>query len=509
LSVAVNLHYFPLFAVYAGNQLAYTFIAPHLFYFFTLTKNNRMKRKFLSLMAIAIAFTAQSQSWNVNGNAGINPGIHFLGTLDSSAFRFRVNNLHAGEISLINSNTSFGFRAGQSQAGMFTVAIGEQSMQSNMGYANSAVGVLSLRYNNNGSWNAALGAQALMMNTTGTYNVAVGARAMIGNNIGVSNVAIGYSALPSGIGSKNTAIGANAFTSLTSSEHNTAIGYSAGYWPNLGWNNTLLGAHTNGSFFGQYNIVAVGQGVVCTDNSVARIGNSATWSIGGFANWTNFSDGRYKKNVQENVKGLDFIMKLRPVTYNLDIAGASKNLKENGGQEWDEQTKEAILQKEKMVYTGFVAQEVEQAASAAGFEFSGVDKPRNEYSFYGLRYSEFVVPLVKAMQEQQETINQLLKRMEDLEKRSGTGFPNKNALSVRPNPSQHTVSVSIVADNESPAHIKIFDSKGALVKMQQANLFQGANQVNIDINTLPNGVYQLAAEWNKGQVKKTARIVKQ
>jgi hypothetical protein len=31
--------------------------------------------------------------------------------------------------------------------------------------------------------------------------------------------------------------------------------------------------------------------------------------------------------------------------------------------------------------------------------FSGVDKPQNKYSLYGLRYAEFVVPLVKAVQE--------------------------------------------------------------------------------------------------------------
>lgn len=59
---------------------------------------------------------------------------------------------------------------------------------------------------------------------------------------------------------------------------------------------------------------------------------------------------------------------------------------------------------EKIRYSGFIAQEVEKAANSVGYDFSGVDKPKNEKDYYGLRYSEFVVPLVKAVQEQQVMI---------------------------------------------------------------------------------------------------------
>ncbi len=63
-----------------------------------------------------------------------------------------------------------------------------------------------------------------------------------------------------------------------------------------------------------------------TDVNQTRIGNSSTTSTGGYTNWTNISDGRYKKNVDEDgVVGLDFILKLRPVTYNLDVTGISAN----------------------------------------------------------------------------------------------------------------------------------------------------------------------------------------
>jgi hypothetical protein len=44
-----------------------------------------------------------------------------------------------------------------------------------------------------------------------------------------------------------------------------------------------------------------------------------------------------------------------------------------------------------------------------------VDKPQNEHSLYGLRYAEFVVPLVKAVQEQQKIIEEQKARIEALE----------------------------------------------------------------------------------------------
>lgn len=70
--------------------------------------------------------------------------------------------------------------------------------------------------------------------------------------------------------------------------------------------------------------------------------------------------------------------------------------------------------RENTLETGFIAQEVEQAAREAGFVFSGVDVPQGSSDYYGLRYASFVVPLVKAIQEQhiiienqQEEINTL------------------------------------------------------------------------------------------------------
>ncbi len=57
------------------------------------------------------------------------------------------------------------------------------------------------------------------------------------------------------------------------------------------------------------------------------------------------------------------------------------------------------LQQDKVLHTGFVAQDVEAVAKKLNYDFDGVDAPKNEKDPYGIRYAEFVVPLVKAVQE--------------------------------------------------------------------------------------------------------------
>ena len=80
--------------------------------------------------------------------------------------------------------------------------------------------------------------------------------------------------------------------------------------------------------------------------------------IGGKVGWTTLSDGRYKTNIKEDVTGLSFISKLRPVTYSLDIDALNKTLDVT-----EESSNEAMGQKisaAKEKHTGFIAQEVER-----------------------------------------------------------------------------------------------------------------------------------------------------
>ncbi|MFN0276114.1 MAG: T9SS type A sorting domain-containing protein, partial [Chitinophagales bacterium] len=69
---------------------------------------------------------------------------------------------------------------------------------------------------------------------------------------------------------------------------------------------------------------------------------------------------------------------------------------------------------EKIQFTGFLAQDVDAAAKKINYDFSGVDKSGD---IMGLRYSSFVVPMVKAIQELSEENENLKQENSDFEKR--------------------------------------------------------------------------------------------
>jgi hypothetical protein len=183
-------------------------------------------------------------------------------------------------------------------------------------------------------------------------------------------------------------LGTVASQNVVHGSFNAAIGYQAG--PSSDFSHAA----------------ALGALSAPSQNGDVRLGdNSFTTRIGGFQPYTNLSDARFKINVRDNVPGLEFVKRLRPVTYNWDMA----KLAEFDGQAQSTSAigEELRAQNSKKVNTGFLAQQVEAAASEVGYDFSGVSKPLSDKATYGLAYAEFVVPLVKAAQEQQAEIEQL------------------------------------------------------------------------------------------------------
>ena len=113
------------------------------------------------------------------------------------------------------------------------------------------------------------------------------------------------------------------------------------------------------------------------------------------ANALNTSDRNEKNTITESDLGLDFICKLKPVSYKW-------NQKEGGGLD----TK---------THYGLISQDVEEVIIETGKtldDFGAVDKPDGDPM--GLSYNEFISPLVKAIQEQQEQIETLKQEVEEL-----------------------------------------------------------------------------------------------
>ena len=99
----------------------------------------------------------------------------------------------------------------------------------------------------------------------------------------------------------------------------------------------------------------------------------------------------------EDVPGLEFVTRLRPVSYRVDRAALQAFLK-------GEEVENGKTAQEQPRETGFIAQEVEEVANVLGYQFNGIIQPQSEQDHYQLSYATFVVPLVQAVQEQQELI---------------------------------------------------------------------------------------------------------
>ncbi len=301
----------------------------------------------------------------------------FLGYQSGMSTTVGDRNVFIGEF--VGTNNINGYR---------NVAIGSEAFTSNTsGLQNVAIGNLALNKNTTGKYNIAMGYLALYKNIDGGYNSAVGNGALNDNTTGDQNTALGLYALRTNTtGSCNVAVGMDALPNLTGS-YNTAVGYKAFYI------NYQVGNFNNS--------MALGCSTIVSASNQIRMGNANITSIGGQVDWTTLSDSRVKTDVQENVSGLAFIKLLRPVTYNYNLDKEYELLGVKDSGSW-----EGKGDIETMRFSGFLAQDVYDASQKCGFEFGGVDKPKDNKGLWGLRYAEFTVPLVKAVQEQQVLIEE-------------------------------------------------------------------------------------------------------
>jgi hypothetical protein len=423
-----------------------------------------------------------------------------------------------------SSNTGVGYKClYYNKTGNNNIALGRGALFKNIdGDNNGALGYHALYSNTTGYANFGTGTEALENNTTGYSNTAIGPNALQYNKDGYENAATGQSALRSNIhGFYNTATGLYALYFNTTGYNNTALGYNAGENVTNGSNNTFVGYLSNcGSGGHLTNSMALGSNATVTSSNHVVIGDNFITSIGGYAGWSNISDGRVKKNTKQNVPGLAFINKLQPVTYNLDLDAADKiidkqTLKDKDGKiiQASQTELDARKAKEQIVYTGFIAQDVEKTARSLNFDFSGVDKPDNANTLYGLRYSDFVVPLVKAVQElskmndekdsainylqqkynaQQKEIDEL-KAMIVLTQSTGnsqlaTAFSSTSLSQNIPNPFSNTTTISYsIPQQFSSAKLIVTDKAGNILK--QVNLSSGKGSVNMEAATLAQGAY--------------------
>jgi hypothetical protein len=305
--------------------------------------------------------------WSLTGNAGTLDASNFIGTTDNVPFNVRVNNQKAGRIDPTLNNCFWGYQAGVLTTRRDNTAIGSYALNSNTtGIGNTATGRDALRNNTTASYNTAIGSEALTSNTTGDFITAIGHEALYNNATGDGNTAMGvYSLYENTSGSDNIAIGDFALGQSNGSA-NTAIGINA------------LSNNINGS-----NNIAIGYDAQTPDDNGSnqvRIGNAAITYAGIQVPWTTTSDQRYKSDIKNSNLGLNFINSIRPVSYYRNNDNSKKT------------------------EFGFIAQELEVSLNKAGVINSGIIG-KDKDGMYSLRYNDLLAPMVKAIQEQQQIID--------------------------------------------------------------------------------------------------------
>ena len=188
--------------------------------------------------------------------------------------------------------------------------------------------------------------------------------------------------------------------------------------------------------------IKIGSGLTPNNQSVTQIGTTSYTSSGralylgagntGFtymnsagSSWTSASDIRDKTDIKEIDHALDFIKKLKPITYVMNdrerylIRDENDNpvLDENGKQQYDVEAHKRGDKKKHRRFAGLSAQDTYQAMLdcynndtnyAQIVDNNKFDHPDDEYlEQYSMSYERLVPFLIKAVQEQQAQIDAL------------------------------------------------------------------------------------------------------
>jgi hypothetical protein len=408
------------------------------------------------------------------------------------------------------------------------IAVGLQALYNNVsGFSNTVYGNSALFSNTNGYDNSAMGENALYSNVDGIQNTSVGNGTLYYNVSGAGNTALGNGALlnngavPNPFSNPEASYNvANGFFSLfnnTVGSYNTALGTASLLQNTEGSYNTSVGAYSDAAFEGLSNATAIGANSIVNSSNKIRLGDANVTVVESAAgSWTT-SDGRFKTNVQEKVPGLSFIKLLRPVVYNFDAnkfeAFLMKQMPDSVKAKRKAAFKKMSSKAGSILQTGFIAQEVSEAAKKAGYNYSGVHVPENDADNYSLSYEKMVVPLVKAVQELSQQNEEMKKEIEEL-KAMMTALTNKQNISLSssvlqqniPNPAVNNTTISYnLPLNSKYAEVVVTDKMGRKLKTVQLS---GSGNGTIQINTaaLAAGTYQYSLYIN-GSITESKQMI--
>jgi trimeric autotransporter adhesin len=361
-------------------------------------------------------------------------------------------------------NTAVGAKALLKTQGGANNAVGFEALRNTTnGYNNNALGFRALAANTTGYDNVAIGHLALSTNLSGIQNIAIGSNALLSETSSGGNVAIGYYAGEDiTTSSQNVAIGTRALENTTTGGSNIAIGLNSLASNNTGTSNIGIGGGTStGS--GSNGVILIGNNANTTGSSLtnataigtgAQVGCTGCLALGGSTASTQTRIGI------NNAVPLTDLHIIQQVDFGLDKSRGIRLQRSTGTNQWrtfidpgnnyvfeynnglytyiDPTTgayvnpSDARLKKDILPLTGVLDKLLQLEAKTYHYTISESDRPvygfltqeveklfpefvfTGQDNYKGIAYHNFSIVAVKAIQEQQQQIDELKKENKEI-----------------------------------------------------------------------------------------------
>ena len=226
-----------------------------------------------------------------------------------------------------------------------------------------------------------------------------------------STVAIGALAgegSESGSSTNNTIVGVSAMRNISSVSNTVALGWQAGYNLANGDSNTLIGYASGRNTLNDEpmrsatDVTTLGAFVGVSGSKQTQLNRVGT-NVYAHGAIQDRSDIRDKTDIRDTELGLDFIEKIRPVDFRWNMRDSYPDGDNSSGE-----------MKGHRYHHGVIAQQVEEAG---GGEFGGLQhhSVNGGLDVYSMGYTEFIGPLIKAVQELSAENKSLKDRIEKIE----------------------------------------------------------------------------------------------
>lgn len=395
-------------------------------------KKNTLKVA-VAAMLLLFTITLRAQSWSTAGNAGTDPTVNFLGTKDHKSIVFRTANI---ERMRITTNGNFGFGT-STPSGKFHIDSANPITLTSGGYL-----ILGAKEGYNIGFDYSQIQARYKRFAANLYLNDLGGTVYAGNLSGSNYGLVTYGSINS-ITGYSSGSGSTGISGTAPSDGFGVAG--SGYYGIYGYTSSGgYGVYGHGAFASYgvegYSVQSIGvYGATGNSSSYAGFFVGSVYTTGTYQS----SDEKLKQNIQDFSSATDIISQLHPKKYEYKQDGNYKQMNLPAGIHYG-----LIAQDLEKVLPGLVKNSKFDLMKNAPRTMLSAGKDSNEKTevsiptksgeamdFKAVNYTELIPIIIKGMQEQQQTIQDLKNKNNQLQQQINNlkqmGLSNSNASNAK------------------------------------------------------------------------------